>query len=161
MNGNQMSQEDMVKFESIFCLLVDGTEAPVNRAQSPAAAHPSDRSVTPCSMRSSVPPWALMLSPFTAQITGTNCCGLCKSCFIWVCRAGSLIELAVLALQVKHQKVAEECLKELKSAGEAVSVQCVLKTCCRRSTEEKKMDSWLWHALLKRHFENDYRNYLD
>ncbi|XP_078788201.1 cilia- and flagella-associated protein 46 isoform X5 [Oryzias latipes] len=103
MNGNQMSQEDMVKFESIFCLLVDGTEAPVNRAQSPAPAHPSDR-------------------------------------------AGSLIELAVLALQVKHQKVAEECLKELKSAGEASIDHRLLMECinCEVSLlkKEEKVDHY-------------------
>lgn len=124
MNENKVSQEDVETFENIFCLLVDGSEAPTSRGQSPPPARPSDRSVTP----------QPSLSPFTAHITVTKCSGLCKLCFIWVCRGASLLELAVLALQAKHQKVAEECLKELKSAGEAVSVQCVPKT----SSEERK-----------------------
>lgn len=45
-----------------------------------------------------------------------------------ICRVAFLLELALLALQVKHQKVAGDCLKELKSAGEAVSVWYSLKT---------------------------------
>uniref|UniRef100_A0A665UGC6 Cilia and flagella associated protein 46 n=1 Tax=Echeneis naucrates TaxID=173247 RepID=A0A665UGC6_ECHNA len=45
-----------------------------------------------------------------------------------ICRVAFLLELALLALQVKHQKVAAECLKELKSAREAVSVRYSLKT---------------------------------
>lgn len=38
-----------------------------------------------------------------------------------ICRVAFLLELALLALHVKHQKVAASCLKELKSVGEAVS----------------------------------------
>ncbi|XP_068184453.1 cilia- and flagella-associated protein 46 isoform X2 [Antennarius striatus] len=45
-------------------------------------------------------------------------------------RVAFLLELAVLALQVRHQKVAANCLKELKSAGEAsvgqqIAMECV------------------------------------
>lgn len=40
-----------------------------------------------------------------------------------ICRVALLLELALLALQVKQQKVAADCLKELKSMGEAVSVR--------------------------------------
>lgn len=45
-----------------------------------------------------------------------------------ICRVGFLLELAVLALQVKHQKVVAKCLKELKSSGEAVSTRYSLET---------------------------------
>ncbi|KAK1905517.1 Cilia- and flagella-associated protein 46 [Dissostichus eleginoides] len=44
-------------------------------------------------------------------------------------RVGFLLELALLALQVKHQEVAADCLKELKSAGEASIGQLILIEC--------------------------------
>ncbi|KAM9847487.1 cilia- and flagella-associated protein 46 [Aulostomus maculatus] len=45
-------------------------------------------------------------------------------------RIAFLLELAVLALQVEHQKVAADCLKELKSVGEAsfgqrITLECI------------------------------------
>ncbi|XP_069395061.1 cilia- and flagella-associated protein 46 isoform X1 [Paralichthys olivaceus] len=44
-------------------------------------------------------------------------------------RVAYLLELALLALQVKHQKVAADCLKELKSAREASVGQRVIMEC--------------------------------
>ncbi|XP_034078590.1 LOW QUALITY PROTEIN: cilia- and flagella-associated protein 46 [Gymnodraco acuticeps] len=44
-------------------------------------------------------------------------------------RVSFLLELALLALQVKHQEVAADCLKELKSAGEASIGQLILIEC--------------------------------
>ncbi|MEQ2159092.1 hypothetical protein GOODEAATRI_018976, partial [Goodea atripinnis] len=38
-------------------------------------------------------------------------------------RVAFLLELALLSLQVKHQKVAADCLKQLRLAGEVVSVR--------------------------------------
>ncbi|XP_024152713.1 cilia- and flagella-associated protein 46 isoform X3 [Oryzias melastigma] len=102
MNENKVSQEDVETFENIFCLLVDGSEAPTSRGQSPPPARPSDR-------------------------------------------GASLLELAVLALQAKHQKVAEECLKELKSAGEANIDHRLMMECVDSEisllNKEAKMDS--------------------
>lgn len=45
-----------------------------------------------------------------------------------ICRVALLLELALLALQEKHQKVAANCLEELKSAEEAVSTRYSLET---------------------------------
>lgn len=39
-----------------------------------------------------------------------------------LCRAAFLLELALLASRVKCHEVAVDCLKELESEGEAVSV---------------------------------------
>ncbi|XP_049456510.1 cilia- and flagella-associated protein 46 isoform X3 [Epinephelus fuscoguttatus] len=44
-------------------------------------------------------------------------------------RVAFLLELALLALQVKHQEVAVDCLKELKSAGEASIGQRIIMEC--------------------------------
>ncbi|XP_071337384.1 cilia- and flagella-associated protein 46 isoform X2 [Trachinotus anak] len=44
-------------------------------------------------------------------------------------RVAFLLELALLALQVKHQKVAANCLKELKSAREASVGQSIIMEC--------------------------------
>ncbi|KAM7385133.1 hypothetical protein PAMP_001229 [Pampus punctatissimus] len=44
-------------------------------------------------------------------------------------RVAFLLELAVLALQVKHQKVAADCLKKLKSTGEASISQRIIMEC--------------------------------
>ncbi|XP_072246405.1 cilia- and flagella-associated protein 46 [Leuresthes tenuis] len=44
-------------------------------------------------------------------------------------RVAFLLELALLALQVKHQKVAAVCVKELKSAGEANVGQRIITEC--------------------------------
>ncbi|XP_026046614.1 cilia- and flagella-associated protein 46 isoform X3 [Astatotilapia calliptera] len=44
-------------------------------------------------------------------------------------RVAFLLELALLALQVKHQKVAADCLKELKSSGEASVSQRLVMEC--------------------------------
>ncbi|XP_073337460.1 cilia- and flagella-associated protein 46 isoform X1 [Pagrus major] len=44
-------------------------------------------------------------------------------------RVALLLELALLALQVKHQKVAADCLKELKSMGEATTGQRIMMEC--------------------------------
>ncbi|KAM3842817.1 cilia- and flagella-associated protein 46 [Diretmus argenteus] len=45
-------------------------------------------------------------------------------------RVALLLELALLALQMKHQEVAADCLKELvKSAGEATIGQCIIMEC--------------------------------
>ncbi|XP_030603277.1 cilia- and flagella-associated protein 46 isoform X2 [Archocentrus centrarchus] len=44
-------------------------------------------------------------------------------------RVAFLLELALLALQVKHQKVAADCLKELKSSGEASVGQRIVMEC--------------------------------
>ncbi|KAG7229993.1 hypothetical protein INR49_009713 [Caranx melampygus] len=44
-------------------------------------------------------------------------------------RVAFLLELALLALQVKHQKVAADCLKELKSAREASTGQRIMMEC--------------------------------
>ncbi|XP_069001354.1 cilia- and flagella-associated protein 46 [Embiotoca jacksoni] len=44
-------------------------------------------------------------------------------------RVAFLLELALLALQVKHQKVAADCLKELKSSGEASIGQRIIMEC--------------------------------
>nr|XP_029134601.1 cilia- and flagella-associated protein 46 [Labrus bergylta] len=46
-------------------------------------------------------------------------------------RVAFLLELAFLALQLKHQKVAADCLKELKSAGEASNGQRILMECVK------------------------------
>uniref|UniRef100_A0A3B4VED7 Cilia and flagella associated protein 46 n=1 Tax=Seriola dumerili TaxID=41447 RepID=A0A3B4VED7_SERDU len=85
-----------------------------------------------------------------------------------ICRVAFLLELALLALQVKHQKVAADCLKELKLAREAVSVRYSFKTsgskvlCCHcysrdsqsvvfipqaRLKEIGKLDKWLQTAV--------------
>uniref|UniRef100_A0A3Q1FP01 Cilia and flagella associated protein 46 n=1 Tax=Acanthochromis polyacanthus TaxID=80966 RepID=A0A3Q1FP01_9TELE len=63
-----------------------------------------------------------------------------------------LLELALLALQVKHQKVAADCLKELKLVGEAVSVRYSLKTSGivvpqARLKEIGRLDQWLQTAV--------------
>ncbi|XP_041867180.1 cilia- and flagella-associated protein 46 isoform X2 [Melanotaenia boesemani] len=44
-------------------------------------------------------------------------------------RVAFLLELALLALQVKHQKVVTDCLKELKSAGQADIGQRIIMDC--------------------------------
>uniref|UniRef100_UPI0037E7646D cilia- and flagella-associated protein 46 n=1 Tax=Semicossyphus pulcher TaxID=241346 RepID=UPI0037E7646D len=44
-------------------------------------------------------------------------------------RVAFLLELALLALQLKHQKVAADCLKELKSAGEPSNGQRIIMEC--------------------------------
>ncbi|XP_039478106.1 cilia- and flagella-associated protein 46 isoform X2 [Oreochromis aureus] len=44
-------------------------------------------------------------------------------------RVAFLLELALLALQVKHQKVAADCLKELKLSGEATVSQRLVMEC--------------------------------
>ncbi|XP_051816052.1 cilia- and flagella-associated protein 46 isoform X2 [Acanthochromis polyacanthus] len=44
-------------------------------------------------------------------------------------RVAFLLELALLALQVKHQKVAADCLKELKLVGEASIGQRIIMEC--------------------------------
>uniref|UniRef100_A0A672I175 Uncharacterized protein n=1 Tax=Salarias fasciatus TaxID=181472 RepID=A0A672I175_SALFA len=73
-----------------------------------------------------------------------------------ICRVAFLLELALLALQVKHQKVAADCLKELKSVGEAVMLWC---RCYRRHSQSAavvpqarlkevgRLDQWLQTAL--------------
>ncbi|CAG6017918.1 unnamed protein product [Menidia menidia] len=55
-------------------------------------------------------------------------------------RVAFLLELALLALQVKHQKVAADCLKELQSAGEASADQRVMMECvnCELNLLKKK-----------------------
>uniref|UniRef100_A0A3P8Q9U3 Cilia and flagella associated protein 46 n=1 Tax=Astatotilapia calliptera TaxID=8154 RepID=A0A3P8Q9U3_ASTCA len=69
-----------------------------------------------------------------------------------------LLELALLALQVKHQKVAADCLKELKSSGEAVMMEVLCRRCDRRDSQSVvvipqarlkeigKLDQWLQTA---------------
>uniref|UniRef100_A0A3B4YJ43 Cilia and flagella associated protein 46 n=1 Tax=Seriola lalandi dorsalis TaxID=1841481 RepID=A0A3B4YJ43_SERLL len=67
-----------------------------------------------------------------------------------ICRVAFLLELALLALQVKHQKVAADCLKELKLAREAVSVRYSFKTSgssVARLKEIGKLDKWLQTAV--------------
>ncbi|XP_047458245.1 cilia- and flagella-associated protein 46 isoform X2 [Mugil cephalus] len=44
-------------------------------------------------------------------------------------RVAFLLELALLALQVRHQKIAVDCLKELKSSGEASMGQRIIMEC--------------------------------
>ncbi|KAF7668645.1 hypothetical protein LDENG_00299490 [Lucifuga dentata] len=46
-------------------------------------------------------------------------------------RVAFLLELALLALQVKHLEVAANCLKELKSAGEASICQRIIMECVK------------------------------
>uniref|UniRef100_A0A3Q4I318 Cilia and flagella associated protein 46 n=1 Tax=Neolamprologus brichardi TaxID=32507 RepID=A0A3Q4I318_NEOBR len=70
-----------------------------------------------------------------------------------------LLELALLALQVKHQKVAADCLKELKSSGEAVMMEVLCRRCDRRDSQSVvvipqarlkeigKLDQWLQTAV--------------
>ncbi|XP_071380722.1 cilia- and flagella-associated protein 46 [Centroberyx affinis] len=55
-------------------------------------------------------------------------------------RVAFLLELAVLALQMKHQEVAADCLKELKLAGEATVGQCIIMECvqCELSLLKKE-----------------------
>ncbi|XP_070834007.1 cilia- and flagella-associated protein 46 [Chaetodon trifascialis] len=57
-------------------------------------------------------------------------------------RVAFFLELALLALQVKHQKVAANCLKELKSAGEASIGQHIIMECvnCEISLLKKMND---------------------
>ncbi|XP_074531827.1 cilia- and flagella-associated protein 46 isoform X2 [Halichoeres trimaculatus] len=59
-------------------------------------------------------------------------------------RVAFLLELALLALQLKHQKVAADCLKELKSAEEASNSQRIIMECvnCEINVlkREAKMD---------------------
>lgn len=57
------------------------------------------------------------------QITVATVGSCINSVLSGICRVAFLLELALLALHVKHQKVAASCLKELKSVGEAVSSQ--------------------------------------
>lgn len=58
-----------------------------------------------------------------AQITVLSVVNCINYVLSGICRVALLLELAQLALQVKQQKVAADCLKELKSMGEAVSVR--------------------------------------
>ncbi|XP_032397492.1 cilia- and flagella-associated protein 46 isoform X2 [Etheostoma spectabile] len=44
-------------------------------------------------------------------------------------RVAFLLELALLALQVKHKELADDCLKELKSSGEASIGQHIIMEC--------------------------------
>ncbi|KAM8852116.1 cilia- and flagella-associated protein 46 isoform 2-T2 [Synchiropus picturatus] len=53
--------------------------------------------------------------------------GCCKSSP--ASRVTLLLELAWLALRLKHQNVAIKCFKELKSAGDATTGQCILIEC--------------------------------
>ncbi|XP_051232115.1 cilia- and flagella-associated protein 46 [Dicentrarchus labrax] len=84
-------------------------------------------------------------------------------------RSAFLLELALLALQVRHQKVAASCLKELKSAGEASIGQRIIMECVNceinllkreakmndyskasveaRLREISKLDQWLQTAV--------------
>uniref|UniRef100_A0A3Q0SCE1 Cilia and flagella associated protein 46 n=1 Tax=Amphilophus citrinellus TaxID=61819 RepID=A0A3Q0SCE1_AMPCI len=76
-----------------------------------------------------------------------------------ICRVAFLLELALLALQVKHQKVAADCLKELKSSGEAVMTEVLCCHCYRRDSQSVaavpqarlkeigKLDQWLQTAV--------------
>uniref|UniRef100_A0A3Q3W8A3 Uncharacterized protein n=1 Tax=Mola mola TaxID=94237 RepID=A0A3Q3W8A3_MOLML len=66
-----------------------------------------------------------------------------------ICRVALLLELALLALQEKHQKVAANCLEELKSAEEAVSTRYSLETSgnIARLKEIDKLDQWLQTAV--------------
>lgn len=72
-----------------------------------------------------------------------------------ICRVAFLLELALLALQVKHQEVAAKCLKELKSAGEAVSNHNSLKASCWSLplccywTYELMQEHWIWCPLIE------------
>ncbi|XP_026212735.1 cilia- and flagella-associated protein 46 isoform X2 [Anabas testudineus] len=87
-------------------------------------------------------------------------------------RVAFLLELALLALQVKHQKVAADCLKELKSVGETSVGQRIVMECvncginllkkeakmndyCKSSVEARlkeigKLDQWLHTAVRER-----------
>ncbi|XP_030012468.1 LOW QUALITY PROTEIN: cilia- and flagella-associated protein 46 [Sphaeramia orbicularis] len=58
-----------------------------------------------------------------------------------VARVAFLLELALLALQVKHQKVAADCLKELKTMGEASIGQRILMECINCEISLLKKDS--------------------
>ncbi|XP_031140179.1 cilia- and flagella-associated protein 46 isoform X1 [Sander lucioperca] len=61
-------------------------------------------------------------------------------------RVAFLLELALLALQVKHQELADDCLKELKSAGEASIGQRIIMECinCENNLlkREAKMNNY-------------------
>lgn len=86
------------------------------------------------------------------------CVGDCINDFLLgICRVSFLLELALLALQVKHQEVAANCLKELKSAGEAVSVRYSLNTSGCYCTYHKHMQmcAGIWHPLWSRHLTID------
>ncbi|XP_026165910.1 cilia- and flagella-associated protein 46 isoform X3 [Mastacembelus armatus] len=87
-------------------------------------------------------------------------------------RVSFLLELALVALQVKHQKLAIDCLKELKSAGEASTGQRIIMECINceisllkkeakmneyskasveaRLKEISKLDQWLQTAVRER-----------
>ncbi|CAJ1066948.1 LOW QUALITY PROTEIN: cilia- and flagella-associated protein 46 [Xyrichtys novacula] len=61
-------------------------------------------------------------------------------------RVAFLMELALLALQLKHQKVAADCLEELNSAGEASNGQRIIMECVKCEInvlkKEAKMDDY-------------------
>ncbi|XP_047198342.1 cilia- and flagella-associated protein 46 [Hippoglossus stenolepis] len=56
-------------------------------------------------------------------------------------RVAFLLELALLALQVKHQKVAADCLKELKLAREASPGQRVIMECVNSEINRLKKEA--------------------
>ncbi|XP_029962388.1 cilia- and flagella-associated protein 46 [Salarias fasciatus] len=56
-------------------------------------------------------------------------------------RVAFLLELALLALQVKHQKVTADCLKELKSVGEASADQRIIMECVNCELNLLKKDA--------------------
>ncbi|XP_056903879.1 cilia- and flagella-associated protein 46 isoform X4 [Takifugu flavidus] len=58
-------------------------------------------------------------------------------------RAAFLLELALLALHVKHQKVAASCLKELKSVGEASVGQQIIMECVNSEINLLKRDAMM------------------
>lgn len=157
-NENELTKEDSAKLEEIFNLLVDCTKSRttlVNSCplQSPAPIQPSDRSVTQnVLIKSPMRLLSLTLCPLPKPSTTinphmdfrravhssdyytvsvVNCINYVLS---GICRVAFLLELALLALQVKHQKIAVDCLKELKSSGEAVSVRYSLKTSGNRGS---------------------------
>lgn len=154
-NEDEFAKRNSAELEEIFHLLVDCTKASSRPENSTppqiTPIKPSDRSVTQSVLikspirHLSTFPVLSEKSPTTIKTThgspgasarlvhGSDCRPECVvNCINYVlsgiCRVAFLLELALLALQVKHQKVAAECLKELKSAGEAVSVPYSLKT---------------------------------
>ncbi|CAB1430487.1 unnamed protein product [Pleuronectes platessa] len=56
-------------------------------------------------------------------------------------RVAFLLELALMALQVKHQKVAADCLKELKLAREASTGQRIIMECVNSEINRLKKEA--------------------
>ncbi|CAB1312512.1 unnamed protein product [Coregonus sp. 'balchen'] len=82
-------------------------------------------------------------SPATAQ-SSSPCLAESPSPIPPADRVAFLLELAFLALQLKHHQMAADCLRELKTAGVTSVGQCIMMECVQCDLDlQKKQEGWM------------------